>query len=404
MKTKKITALILALIMLLSLCACGSQNTAPTATETPAADTPAESEVPAAEPEEITITDMIGREVTVTPGSYKRVVCIGAGALRMYSYIGDVSLLCGVEDIDNTTLDERPKMFDSVARPYVLAFGDTFSTLPSCGVGGPNAQAAEAEKILSCNPDIVISEYEDVDKENALQEQLGVPVITLKAGPNGVFDDAFKNTMTMLGMIFCNEEKAEKLVSFIDSEAAEITSRTAGIKDKDKPGVYICGLGNWGTTNQLMTAQNYISFNIANVRNVVTDLEKNGIQAIEEEKFVALGEDMDIIIMDAAAVKNIKPLYAEDPTMFDSCKAWQNGEVYLEMAYNAYYTNYEIALINTWFIAKTVYPDFFEDIDITAKTNEITEMFLGEELAEAIFSCPSSFGGYQKIDTSSFFA
>ena len=404
MKTKKITALILALIMLLSLCACGSQNTAPTATEAPAADTPAESEVPAAEPEEITITDMIGREVTVTPGSYTRVVCIGAGALRMYSYIGDVSLLCGVEDIDNTTLDERPKMFDSVARPYVLAFGDTFNTLPSCGVGGPNAQAAEAEKILSCNPDIVISEYEDVDKENALQEQLGVPVITLKAGPNGVFDDAFKNTMTMLGTIFCNEEKAEKLVSFIDSEAAEITSRTADVKDEDKPGVYICGLGNWGTTNQLMTAQNYISFNIANVRNVVTGLEKNGIQAIEEEKFVALGDDMDIIIMDAAAVKNIKPLYAEDPTMFDSCKAWQDGEVYLEMAYNAYYTNYEIALINTWFIAKTVYPDLFEDIDITEKTNEITGMFLGEELADAIFSCPSSFGGYQKIDSTSFFA
>ena len=404
MKTKKITALVLALIMLLSLCACGSQSAAPAATESPTSEVPAESEVPVAEPEEITITDMIGREVTVTPGSYKRVVCIGAGALRMYSYIGDVSLLCGVEDIDNTTLDERPKMFDSVARPYVLAFGDTFSTLPSCGVGGPNAQAAEAEKILSCNPDIVISEYEDVDKENALQEQLGVPVITLKAGPNGVFDDAFKNTMTMLGTIFCNEEKAEKLVSFIDSEAAEITSRTADIKDEDKPGVYICGLGNWGTTNQLMTAQNYISFNIANVRNVVTDLEKNGIQAIEEEKFVALGEDMDIIIMDAAAVKNIKPLYAEDPTMFDSCKAWQDGKVYLEMAYNAYYTNYEIALINTWFIAKTVYPDLFEDIDITEKTNEITGMFLGEELADAIFSCPSSFGGYQKIDTASFFA
>ena len=165
MKTKKITALILALIMLLSLCACGSQSAALAAAEAPAAEAPAESELPAAEPEEITITDMIGREVTVTPGSYKRVVCIGAGALRMYSYIGDVSLLCGVEDIDNTTLDERPKMFDSVARPYVLAFGGPSSALPSCGVGGPNAQAAEAEKILSCNPDIVISEYEDVDKD-----------------------------------------------------------------------------------------------------------------------------------------------------------------------------------------------------------------------------------------------
>ena len=33
-----------------------------------------------------------------------------------------------------------------------------------------------------------------------------------------------------------------------------------------------------------------------------------------------------------------------------------------------------------------------------------TEMFLGEELADAIFSCPSSFGGYQKLDTAAFFS
>ena len=118
---------------------------------------------------------------------------------------------------------------------------------------------------------------------------------------------------------------------------------------------------------------------------------------------MALGDEMDIIIMDAAAVKNIKPMYAEDPTMFDTCKAWQNGEVYLQMAYNAYYTNYEIALINTWFVAKTVYPELFQDIDLTEKTNKITEIFLGADLADEIFACPSSFGGYQKIDTATFF-
>ena len=402
MKIKNFAALLLALAMMFSLCACGSQS-AP-AQDTPQPSEAQESAAPSEAPSEITVTDMIGRELTVTPSSYTRVVCIGAGALRMYSYIGDVSLLCGVEDIDNLTLEERPKMFDSVARPYVLAYGDVFSTLPSCGVGGPNAQAAEAEKILSCNPDIVISEYEDVEKEDALQEQLGVPVVTLKSGPNGVFDDAFSQSMTLLGQIFGEEEKAEALVSFIASETAEIAERTASIADEDKPAVYVCGLGNWGTTNHLMTSQTYASFEVANIRNVVTDLGANGVQPIEEEKFVALGADMDIIVMDAAAVKNIKPLYQEDPTMFDSCKAWQTGEVYLEMAYNAYYTNYEIALINTWFIAKSVYPDLFADVDITAKTNEITSAFLGKELADEIFACPSSFGGYQKIDTASFFA
>ena len=77
--------------------------------------------------------------------------------------------------------------------------------------------------------------------------------------------------------------------------------------------------------------------------------------------------------------------------------------VSLEMAYNAYYTNYEIALINTWFVAKTVYPELFADIDLTAKTNEVTKTFLGQELAEQISACPSSFGGYQKIDTAAFF-
>ena len=411
MKKSRLFSLMLALVMLLSLCACGqsaasapAQNEAPAPAAEPAAESAPSAEASAAEPAEITITDMIGREITVTPGSYKRVVCIGAGALRMYCYVGDVALLCGVEDIDNTTLAERPKMFDSVARPYVLAYGDSFAALPSCGVGGPQAQAADAEKILSCEPDIVISEYEDVEKEDALQEQLGVPVVTLKLGSGGVFDENFVGTLRMLGVIFAEEARAEKLVSFIESERAEIEKRTADIPEDQKPAVYICGLGNWGTTNHLMTGtEKYIGFRVANIKNAVTGLEGPAIQAIEEEKFVAIGEDMDIIIMDAAAVKNIKPLYTENPAMFDTCKAWQNGEVYLEMAYNAYYTNCEIALINTWFLAKTVYPDLFEDVDMTAKTNEVTQAFFGMDLAEAIFAAPSSFGGYQKIDTASFF-
>ena len=414
---KKILSLLLALVMIFALAGCGQTAPAPApapaaeeptpAAEVPApaAEEPAPAEAPApAEPQEITITDMIGREVAVTPGSYKRVVCIGAGALRMYSYVGDVALLCGVEDIDNTTLAERPKMFDSVARPYMLAYGDTFAALPSCGVGGPQAQTAEAEKILACDPDIVISEYEDVEKEDALQEQLGVPVVTLKMGPGGVFDENFLGTLRMLGVIFGEEEKAESLVSFIESERAEIEKRTADVPEEQKPAVYICGLGNWGTTNHLMTGtEKYIGFKVANIKNAVTGVDGPAIQAIEEEKFVAIGEDMDIIIMDAAAVKNIKPLYAENPAMFDTCKAWRDGEVYLEMAYNAYYTNCEIALINTWFLAKTVYPELFEDIDMTAKTNEVTQAFFGMDLSEQIFAAPSSFGGYQKLDTAAFF-
>ncbi len=418
MKIKRITALFLAAaVMIGSAGGCGGQEKAQESlsqaetmkeskaetASTASLESQASEEIKETESSGITVTDMIGRKVRIVPGSYTRIVCIGAGALRMYSYIGDTGLLCGVEDIDNMTLSERPRMFDSVARPYMIAYGEEFSGLESCGVGGPNAQAAEAEKILSCTPDLVISQYEDVEKEDALQEQLGIPVVTLKAGANGVFDDSFKQSMDLLGVVLDRADRADELVSFIESEAKEISDRTAAVSEEERPGVYICGLGNWGTTNHLMTAQNYISFQIANVKNAVTDLAAPGIQAIEEEKFAALGADMDILIMDAAAVKNIIPLYQEDPGIFDTCKAWQEGEAYLQMAYNAYYTNYETALINTWFIAGTVYPELFEDIDMREKTNEVTRMFLGKELADQIFQCPSSFGGYQKIDTNTFF-
>ncbi len=398
---KKRIALLLSLLLIAGILAgCKKAPEETTAPETTAPET-TEEETP--EPAEITVQDMIGRDVTVLPGSYQRIVCIGAGALRVYTYVGNVSLLAGVEDIDNDTLENRPKMFDQVARPYVLAFAETFRTLPSCGVGGPQAQTAEAEKILACEPDLVISEYEDVEKENALQEQLGVPVLTLRTGPNGVFEDAFKGSLRLLGKVLGAEQKAEDLIAFIDREIEDLKARVRDVEEADRPAVYISGLGNWGTTNHLMTAQDYVAFELLNVKNAVSGLAKDGIQAIEAEKFTALGEETDIMIFDAAAVKNIKPLYAEDPAMFDAFKAWQNGEVYLQMAYNAYYTNHEIALINAWFIGKTVYPECFEDVDITEKTAEITKAFLGKDLSAEIFACKMSFGGYQKIDTATFF-
>ena len=350
---------------------------------------------------QIEVTDMIGRTLNINPGSYKKVVCIGAGALRMFSYVGDVSLLAGVEDIDNLALAERPKMFDGVARPYVLANEDAFKGLPSCGVGGPAAQIMETEKILACEPDIVVSEYEDAQKAEALEQQLGVPVVTLKFGEGGVLKDSFYNSLRLLGKVFDKNDRAETLCSFYQSENQAIFDRTKDIPEESRPGTYLCGLGNWGTTDAYMTVQNYDPMNNAHIKNVVTDLPKDGVAKIDAEKFATLAPKMDVMIFDAAAVKNIRGKEFD----FSACKAFQTGEVYLQIAYNAYYTNAETALINSWFCAKAVYPDKFADIDIAAKANEVTQLFNGKALYDAMKAKPQSFGGYQKIaNPTEFFA
>ena len=348
------------------------------------------------------ITDANGRKVMVTPGSYSKIVCIGAGALRMYSYVGATSLLAGVEDIDNPTAAGRPAMFDGVARPYFIANSEEYKKLPSCGKGGPQAQAAEAESILACRPDLVISEYENVDDANRLQEQLGVPVITLKYGSKGIFDQNAWDSIRLIGKVIGQSQKAETLVSYISNAKSDIEQRVSRLSSEKK--TYICGLGQWGTTNHLWSAKNYEPFNVAHITNVCDGVLQNpGIQKLEEEVFASISSQIDVMILDAAAVKNIKPLYKENPNMFDGVKAWQNGEVYLQMAYNAYYTNLELALANTYFGAKAIYPEAFADIDMKAKTNEITTAFLGKAMADEIYAYPHSFGGYQKINVSTFF-
>ena len=379
---KKISLVILFLLSLFLFVSCGKN-------ENPKA--------------QVEVTDMVGRKVSVKPGEYKKVVCIGAGALRLYSYVGDLDKLGGVEDIDNETATGRPVMFDKVARPYFIAGKEVFNTLPSVGKGGPQAQAAEPEKILGCNPDIVISEYEDVDKANALEATIKVPVIVVKYGASGVFDENVKKSITLLGEVFDKASKAKALNDYIANEKSLIESRVKNVNVSEQKKVYICGLGNWGTTNHLMTAQNYAPFNVAKINNLVNDLANNGIQAIEEEKFVSLSENMDIMILDAAAIKNIKTLSEDKLNMIKNTKAWKNNEVYLQMAYNAYYTNLEIALVNTWFNAKVVYPTLFNDIDINAKLNEVTKAFLGKELATEINAYPMSFGGYGKVNRGTIF-
>lgn len=347
--------------------------------------------------EKITITDAVGRQVEVNPGSYSKIVCIGAGALRAYTYVGEVSLLAGVEDIDNETLTNRPKMFDGVARPYVLANSEAFSKLPSCGVGGPQAQAAEAEKILSCNPDLIFSEYEDADKSDALAAQVGCPVVTLSMGNDDKFFAAIKN----IGIVLDKANRAKEITDYYKNSLQEISDKTKDVTEAEQKGTYICGLGNWGTTNQYMTAQNYSAFNLAHIKNVVTGLAKDGIQTLDEEKFASLADDMEVMIFDVAAIKNIRGKGID----FSACKAFQTGEVYLQMAYNAYYINFETSLINTYYIASISYPSKFQGFDIEAKANEITKKFNGVELYDQIKAKPQSFGGYQKVaNPSEFFA
>jgi iron complex transport system substrate-binding protein len=100
------------------------------------------------------------------------------------------------------------------------------------------------------------------------------------------------------------------------------------------------------------------------------------------------------MVFDVAAVKNIKGKGFD----FSACKAFETGEVYLQMPFNAYYTNLEIALMDAYFDAAMAYPMHFSDVDLTAKYDEILSRFLGKTGYASLAAMSGAYGGFQKID------
>lgn len=357
----------------------------------------------------VTITDAIGREVTLVPGKAERIVCIGAGALRLYSYVGDPTKICGVERIEAEKGEggEFGYLNSPYAiRPYQKVFGHYWTDLPSCGTGGPKAQVVEEEEIFSCRPDLIISAYEnDLAGMNQLSEDLNVPVVTLSYGETEAFDPKLLDSIQILGKALGKEERAEELVDYIKGMEQDLQNRQKGIAAEDKPSVYLACQANYGLKSFGSSSAQYSIFDAAGVKNYLDEKGLVGYQpSVNLEDLVVDGPDK--IILDASGLQMLKADYqiAETKQVIESISAVKNGEVYLQMPYNSYYTNLEIAYADAYFAGKICFPERYKDVDTTQKANEITNMFLGVDF----YSNPNRddditdviYGGFAKVEPS----
>ena len=93
---------------------------------------------------------------------------------------------------------------------------------------------------------------------------------------------------------------------------------------------------------------------------------------------------------------------AEKSEILQSIEAIQNGEVYLQMPYNSYYTNLEIAYCDAYWVGATCYPEQYKNLDLESKFNEICKTFLGVDF----YANPNReddisdvyYGGFQQIE------
>lgn len=378
---KKFLYVLSALLLSLSLIGCKTKTAKPT------------------EPAEVTIKDSLEREVTLKPSEIKRVVCVGAGALRLYSYIGDINKIVGAEDIDRN-LDNADlslfgaKGFKGISRPYYDVNKDYLKTVVTVGLGGPRNQNAETEKILAANPDLIISQYLDVEKANKLQADTATPVILVKYGNNhNIFDETLYQSFNILGKALNKEARATELINYIKACKTELEGfKTNATEAEKNVTYYIGGLGNWGTQDILSTSVRYSSFDVTGVKYALESSATLDNGKITLEKLIDI--DPNVIILDAAGIETFKSTtYATHKAEIDNLTAVKNNKVYVQMPFNAYYTNLEISLMNAYFVAKLAYSN--ANFNDTAKYNEILVKFLGANASyDMVKNMQYSYGGY----------
>lgn len=343
---KKIIAWLLALVMVLSLAACGAQPTTPDVVE------PDTSRI---------FTDSVGREVEV-PAKIDRIAASGPLAqIMLFALCPD--MLAGVASA-----------WSADAEQYLDA---AYYNLPELGQLYGGKGELNLETLLNSGAQVVIdvgepkgSVAEDLD---ALQEQTGIPFIHITAGIE-TFGEAYR----MLGELLAMPDEAETLAAYCE----DIYTRTCAIAESvDKVNaLYITG----------DEGQNVIARD--SYHSEIIDLLTNNLAVVDEPSAKGTGNevsmeqimtwDPDYIIF---APGSVYDTVAED-TVWQSLHAIREGN-YCEVPEGPYnWMGFPPGVqryLGMMWLSKVLYPDAAADYDLYADVAEYYQLFYHCELTEA---------------------
>lgn len=351
MKMQKCLSLLLAAILTLSLYACGSQpQQSPAPEETPAAPEPAPQEARADSQTPEVVIDAAGREVTI-PGKVER-----------------VAITCQGGTTHETAIFGGPDRI--VAQPGMASFPQLLKMYPQFDsvVDAGSFDNVNIEELMKTQPDLVLVGVNS-QKGNSLIEEAGMQTYTMLIGWAAV--DTIKQEFLNLGKIMGDEETAEKLVAYWDEKLGMIGEMTSKVPEDERKVVYYTGkaitnasTSDWGW-NWIRGAGGISPFETAPAAelsveevmqinpDVILTQEGNGIEGI-------LGDDR---VQELTAIKN-RAVYECPIGAF----WWDRPSP-------------EAPLGFMW-LAKTLYPDYTQEIDLEREAKDFFREFYHYELSD----------------------
>lgn len=333
------------------------------------------------------VVDAAGREVAV-PAVVRHVICSGAGALRLLTYLEGQDRIVAVDDMET----RRPR-FD--ARPYALA-NPQFKRFP---IFGEFRGHDHPERILTLDPQpqviFKIAASTGVEPDE-LAQKTGIPVVVLNYGDLGPHRPDLYQALRLMATVLGRSARAEAVVAFFEQHIRVLEARTRRIPDDRRPGCFVGGIAYRGPHGFQSTEPAYPPFDFVNVRNLArrASAAEDALAHSSVAKEQILVWDPDVLFLDLATLQMGEQAggwyeLKTDPA-YRSLDAVRNGRVYGVLPYNWYSRNFGSILANAYFIGKCVYPDAFADIDPAAEADRIYTYLVGRPVFETM---DAAFGG-----------
>lgn len=318
---------------------------------------------PEGENKGITVTDALNRQVTV-PEQIQNIVGLRAGALRLLVYMDATDLVCGIEEGEKRG-----------NRPYITAHPKLLD-LP---VVGPT-MGGEAELILKSGAEVIFMSYTTVGDADALQNKTGIPVIAIECPEFATQREQLFRSFQIIGKVLKRDSRADSLERYINQSIHDLQERTKNIQKSDRPTAYIAGVSYSGAHGINSTQPYFPPFVFTHTPNVASDINDRLVSHVKGT-FVDIEKILvwnpDYLFIDQSGLTQVKTDINNHPDLRTNLDAIHENRVHVLHPYNNYATNYELVLVNSWYVGKVLYPRQFQDIELSAKTSEILKVLLG---------------------------
>ena len=392
---KKSLSFICAMIFVLTAAGCG--NTASTSSQTESSSSSVSESSSSSESSEAS-SEEASSASEETQGEYHTVVDHAGNEVEVPYDIERIAVadIYPLPSVLSVFFDSAEKIVGMAPASMTAAqnslLSELYPEILNADTSFTDGTTINVEELIKLDPDVVFYGASNPEIGEQLKNA-GIPGIAISVNKwdyNAI--ETLDNWISLISEMFPDNDKTELVSDYSNEVYDEIQQRVADMTDEERARVFF--LFQYSDTTIATSGQNFFGqwwADAIGAVNVAQELTTDNANQVRMEQIYGWNPDTILITnFNQATPDDLfnNTIGSYDWSEIDAIKLGQVYKMPLGM-YRSYTPGVDTPITLYW-LAKTVYPELFEDIDVTEKTIDYYDSVFGvqltEEQAESIFT------------------